>query len=300
MKNEMIVPNFIELRKEFFEYIDVSKKTLDTYTISLRQFFYYMQENSISMPTRNDIINFRGQLIRENHSVATINTYLVAIRNFFKFLSYKGVYKNISENVKSLKDIDIHKRETLSLEQCQKLLNVAENLRQTIIVKLALICGLRINAIANIRINDFKFEEAQYRLYILGKGRATKQDYVIIPDKFMEEITEYINKYKINDYLFISTSKYNKGMPLKSSAIRKIVNAMFEKAGLKKDTIVFHSLRHTFATLSLESGMDIREVSQALHHSSIVITERYLHDMEMRNNNCSNSVFEKLTKVRDN
>lgn len=296
MKEMVKKTNLTEMRNEFLEYIDVSKKTLDTYTISLRQFFRYMQENDISEPTRTDIINFREQLISDGHSVSTINTYLVAIRNFFKFLSYKEVYKNISENIKSLKDTELHKRESLSLEQCQALLNSAKNLRETIIVKLGLVCGLRINAIANIRLCDFKFEEQQYRLYILNKGRKAKTDYVIVPNGFISELKEYIKEYNITDFLFISKSKYNNGTPLKHSAIRKIVNSMFERADLKKDTIVFHSLRHTFATLSLESGMDIREVSQAMLHSSIVVTERYLHDLDMRNNKCSNNVFDKLQK----
>lgn len=289
-----------KLREQYFEYIDVSLRTRETYNMALRQFFYYMQENNISNPTRKDIIDFKENLITNGHSVSTVNTYLVALRNFFEFLEYKDIYKNISKNIKNLKDTDIHKREALSSENCAKLIGVAKNLREQMLVKLALVCGLRINAIVNIRLEDIKYEEEQYRIYILGKGRTTKQDYVIVPNDLMKELLEYIKKYEINDYLFVSTSKRNYGAKLTTGSIRRIVNSMLVRANLKKDTIVFHSLRHSFATISLENGMDIREVSKALHHGSIVVTERYVHDMEMRNNKCSSNVFNAIKKASEN
>lgn len=47
---------------------------------------------------------------------------------------------------------------------------------------------------------------------------------------------------------------------------------------------VFHTLRHTFATNCIKSGMDIKTLSEILGHASVKITlERYVHpDMEMK------------------
>ena len=296
MKNELVTKglDLESLRKEYLEYIDVSKKTIETYDIALTQFFKYLIVRNIETPTRVDIINFR-ETLKAEHSVATVNSYLIAIRNFFKFLSYKEIYKNITDNVKGLKDTDIHKREALSLDLCKKLLNSAEDTREKVILMLAISCGLRVNEIANITLEDFKYQEEQYRLYVLGKGRSAKTDFVIIPNDLYELIQHYVKEYGITNDLFVSNSRHNKGERVTSFTIRRIINKGYERLGIKTKTIVAHSLRHSFATLSIESGQDIREVSQALRHRKVTTTETYLHDLEIKNNKCTNSMFNTLT-----
>lgn len=49
-----------------------------------------------------------------------------------------------------------------------------------------------------------------------------------------------------------------------------------ENAGI--ENINFHALRHTFATRAIESGMDIKSVSEILGHSTVKMTlEKYVH-----------------------
>lgn len=277
------------LKKEYLNYIDVKQKTIETYNISIRQFITFLKENGIENPTRENVIAFRESL-RANHSVSTVNTYLIALRNFFDFLEFKGIYPNITKRVKGLKDTDLHKRESLDIETCKKVLNTATNLREKAIFILTLSCGLRANEIVNIEINDIKFEENQYRLYVLGKGRDSKTDYVIVPNDVLNVLKEYAKEYHDSNYLFYSLSNNNYGGKVDTCTIRRIVNQMYERANIKSKTIVLHSLRHSFATISLENGEDIREVSKALRHKSTNVTEIYLHDLETKNNKCSNVV----------
>lgn len=277
------------LKEQYLEYIDVSNKTIETYDIAIGQFINYLYEKGIQKPTRKDVIEWRDYL-KENHSVATVNSYLIAVRNLFKYLQYIGIYKNITENIKGLKDTDIHKREALDVETCRKLIASAKNLKEKALFLLAVSCGLRANEIVNIELKDFKEEENQVRLYVLGKGRDSKLDYVIVPEEVINVIKEYIQEYSITNYLFVSNSNHNKGGQLNTRTIRRIINAMYERLGIKSDTIVLHSLRHTFATISLQNGMNIREVSQAMRHANIATTERYAHDLEIKNNKCSNTV----------
>ena len=127
-------------------------------------------------------------------------------------------------------------------------------------------------------------------LRVLGKGRDYKQDKVRISDNVLAMLKEYIKTYNITDYLFVSTSNNNKGGKLSPCSIRRTINKLYEKANIKTDKIVAHSLRHTFATLSIENGEDLREVSKAMRHKSVTVTERYLHDLEEKNNKCSSIV----------
>lgn len=290
--------DILSLKEEYLSYIDVSDNSVNTYNVGIKAFAEYLKEKDVKRPTRADVINFR-EYLKEEHTIPTINSYLIAVRNFFRFLEYNGIYKNIAENVKGLRDTELHKRNALTLEQCNLLIENAKDDREKIIILLALTCGLRINEITNVRIEDFKQENGNIVLYVLGKGKTDKVDYVIVDKDIFEMIKDYVRKYEISDYLFVSNSNNHKGEKMHSGSIRAIVNSMYERAGLKTDKVVFHSLRHSFATIALENGQDIREVSKALRHSNLGVTERYAHDIQAKNNKCSSVVTNCVLKSKD-
>jgi len=70
-------------------------------------------------------------------------------------------------------------------------------------------------------------------------------------------------------YFFISGEATTKGAV---STIDKMYRQVFQKAGIDGTS---HMFRHTFSVELLKAGVDIRKVSRALGHSSVVITERY-------------------------
>lgn len=280
-------------KEEFLKFIDVSKMTEQTYSSGVKQFMIYLNENGIKAPTREDIIAFRDEL-KEEHSVATINSYLSSISAFFKYLDYKGIYQDITINVKHLKDTNLHKRKFLTINDCKYILENCKDLREKTIFMLTLNCGLRANEVVNIRLKDFKEINGKVCLYVLGKGRDYKQDYVIVENNVYEIIKKYIETYNIVDYLFVSSSNHNNNGKLTTRSLRRIVNNMYERLGIKEEQLTFHSIRHSFATISIQNGADIREVSQAMRHSSINTTQRYLHDLEMINNNCGSIVSSKV------
>ena len=120
--------NLIDWEAKFLEYIDVADRTVETYETGIRQFLLFMENRGTKSPTRDDIIAFRDEL-KDRLTVSTVNSYLTSIRAFFKFLRYNGVYADITENVKSLKDNDLHKRDALSSEQCKDIIGETESLR---------------------------------------------------------------------------------------------------------------------------------------------------------------------------
>ena len=285
-KNEIQINDYMN---KFLEYIDVSTNTVKTYGVGLKMFSNYLKEKNIKNPCREDIIEFREN-IKKMYQPTTVNSYLIAIRNFYNWLEYEGITKDITKKIKSINIGNEHKRESLSIEQCKNILSKAKNIREKVIFSLAVTCGIRANELVNIRLEDFKNKQGTTCLYLLGKARDYKEDYVIISDDMLEMIKEYIEQYKIKDYLFTSTSNNNTNGKLTTKTIRLIVKEMFRRAGIEGKEYSCHSCRHTFATLSIQNGTDIREVSQALRHKSISTTQIYLHDLEKINNKCSNKV----------
>lgn len=285
-ENTIVLKNYVS---DFLNYIDVADNSVNTYKVGLKHFVEYLREKDIKNPTREDIIKYREHLMN-NMKPTTANSYMIAVRNLYGYLEYQGITKNITKNIKGINVGTEHKREALTQEQCKLVLNSAKDIREKVMFLLATTCGIRANELVNIRLEDFKVKQGKICLYLLGKARDYKQDFVIVSYDVFELIKEYIKLYHITDYLFTSTSNHNAGGKVTTKTIRLIMKNMFKRIGLNGDEYSCHSCRHTFATLSIQNGEDIREVSQALRHKSIQTTMIYLHDMERINNKCADSV----------
>ena len=61
--------------------------------------------------------------------------------------------------------------------------------------------------------------------------------------------------------------------------MNRIAEALGLNSGVTdpRNRVVWHTLRHTFATRMLESGVDIYTLKELLGHSSVAVTEGYLH-----------------------
>lgn len=280
-----------ELMKKYLDYIDVSKETQKEYSTGLKMFFSYCINNNIKNIQRKDIIDYRNYLQQQGKSANTINLYLVSIKNFFKWLDYEGLYKDISKNIKALPVETTHVRESLNIEQVKELLNYCYTDKEKLIISLAITTGIRCNEMCNIRIQDFVEKNGVTCLYVLGKARqGMRTDFVVIDNNILKQIKEYIINNNITEYLFTSNSNNSKGNPLSTRSMRDIVNNIYERAGIKNPNLVFHSLRHSFSTIAIQNGSDVREVSQQLRHKGINTTLRYLHDLDATQNSCSNNV----------
>lgn len=66
------------------------------------------------------------------------------------------------------------------------------------------------------------------------------------------------------------------GAPMKPQSIRTQLRRFAREAGIAR-RVTPHMLRHTAATLLIETGVDIRFVQRLLGHSSIATTEIYTH-----------------------
>ncbi len=107
----------------------------------------------------------------------------------------------------------------------------------------------------------------------LGAAKGKKDRYTLLSEKVMKELLEYLKVYKPAKYLFEGERA---GKPLSIRSIQHVFERAIEKVGIKKHVTV-HSLRHSFATHLLESGVDLRYIQELLGHSSSKTTEIYTH-----------------------
>lgn len=283
--NQLKVTDYVE---QFLNFIDVSKKTRDTYKIALKQFCGYLLDKGISTPTRDEIIEYR-EFLKENHKPTTINSYLIAIRNLYSYLEYEGITKDITKNIKGIKLEQKHLKRGLSKEEISKVLDVCKDNRERLMVKMMINLGLRCNELVNIQLEDFYDDKGVIMLKVLGKARnGLKQDSIKVDNRLFDMISDYVREYSITNYLFTSTSNNNKNGKLTTKTIRLTITNLFKKADLDMNRISPHSFRHSTCELLLENGVDIREVSEFLRHKSLSTTLIYSKEINQRNSQTSN------------
>lgn len=149
------------------------------------------------------------------------------------------------------------------------LLSASGNTRDLAIIAFLIYTGVRVSELVNIKAEDINLIEKVVRI----KGKGDKERFVPLTNELAMIVTKYVSeKKKDSDSLFLS--KYKKKLtPL---SIQLIVKKYALKAMLKKH-VTPHKLRHTFATLALETGVSPITISELLGHSSLNTTMKYTH-----------------------
>jgi site-specific recombinase XerD len=113
---------------------------------------------------------------------------------------------------------------------------------------------------------------------LVRHGKGDKDRLVPLATAAADAIAAYqLARTDDDEALFLS----RRGTRISIRALREVVYRLAGDAQLAKH-ISPHKLRHTFATLLLEKGADLREVQDLLGHSSVQTTEIYTHTTARR------------------
>ena len=124
---------------------------------------------------------------------------------------------------------------------------------------------------------------AQAVLYVQGKGREQKDDFVVLTDSAVRPIYAYLSMRKERDReapLFASLSNKTMGQRLKTRSLREIVKRAMRLAGFDDDRLTTHSLRHTAVTLALLGGASLQQAQSMARHTNINTTLVYSHNLD--------------------
>ena len=268
-------------------YIDVSKLTENSYKVGIKKFILFLNGNN--KPTRQDILNYKEELIK-NYKPTTVNARLIAIKQLFKWLQYKQIYPNITENIKQVEVGEIDKNYP-TLEEIKYILSKIENDYDKALFSLLVTTGLRLNEARQADIEDIKELHGQTVLYVLGKCRTGKEEYVKISNSLLELLKKVINGRK-SGAIFLSTSNNNKGNRPTTKALYNRIKRIYQNAGIKKEKFTCHALRGSFSAIAMENGANIYEISKVLRHKNIHTTECYLKALDRAKNKTEYKVSE--------
>jgi len=140
-------------------------------------------------------------------------------------------------------------------------------------VSLMVSTGIRVGELCRLAIEDVSPDGASARIH--GKGSRDRVVYVsdgTLRDDLRRLVEQRQRTGATHGALFLN----RQGAPMKPQTIRPRLRRYARQIGLAR-RITPHMLRHTAATLLIETGIDIRFVQRLLGHSSIATTEIYTH-----------------------
>lgn len=282
----------------FISYLDASPKTIETYKKAIRQFFKYLAINGIRQPQREDVIAFRDDLKASGLKPTTVQNYITATRIFFKWTEQEGLYPNIAEHVKGAKLDKNHKKDYLTSRQAKEVLasietDTEEGLRNYAILSLMVTGGLRTIEVSRADVGDLRTVGENTVLYIQGKGREEKTEYIKISAPVEKSIRTYLKargNVEEGQPLFTSTSNNSRGKRISTRTVSGIVKTALKNAGYDSARLTAHSLRHTAITLALLAGREITEVQQFARHANLNTTMIYNHALDQAKNGCSDAI----------
>lgn len=281
---------------DFKRNLDASKNTKETYIKGVKVFLEWCENNNISEVTHAILIQYKEDLM-ETKKASTISMYMTALKKLYKYLETKGI-KNIASDLKGAKQKRNYSKDPLTLDQAKDLLNsidrtTNEGKRNYALIHLLLTTGLRTIEIERANIEDIRNVANNSVLYVMGKGRDTKDEYVKLTYETLKAINEYLATRTIKsdkEPLFTSLSDRTNGKRLKTRSIRDIIKKAYLKIGINSDKITTHSLRHTAITLSLLGGTPLQEVQQMARHSNINTTMIYAHNLKRIESNAEQNI----------
>ena len=151
------------------------------------------------------------------------------------------------------------------------IVNEETNLKHKCWLLLGFCCGLRVNEIANLKVENLNSKDHKL---LVEKGKGNKERYTILPDIVIKFLRLYCKEKNIKSgYLFPGT---NGKSIINSKTIINYFSVIKDIYGLN-DRISFHSLRHSFATYYLINGGSLLTLQSMLGHTNLNTTTIYLH-----------------------
>lgn len=256
-----------------------SEATITFYTTFLGNFVEWVtrQLTNVEELTIKQYKDYVIYLSRTDLKPSSVNCNLRAVKAFYNYLIDDDVIADCSRKLKLIKqtkqeiiplsDDEIHK-----LLSCFDTSNTLE-LRNKCITLLMLDCGLRRAEVGRLRVVDVDF--AQSSLLVNGKG--DKQRLVPMGDTTRSALMDYSAlvsakraKSELSPFFL---DRFGGGID--DNVIKMLFQDLKTRTGINR--LHPHLLRHTFATLYLVDGGDLEVLRCILGHSSISITQIYLH-----------------------
>lgn len=254
----------VNLIKEFGRRLadeEKAKATLEKYLRDIAAFLTWIADRELN----KELVLLYKQHLIENYAPTSMNSMLSSINSFF---SYNKWYELKVRTLKIQKQIFARKDKELTKDEYMRLLSAAShshNRQLYLLMQTICATGIRVSELRAVTAEAVKAKRAE--INCKGKMRV-----VILPDMLCKMLLKYIKDEKITrGPVFVSKN----GKPLDRSNIWRMMKNLCEAAGVSKDKVFPHALRHLFARTYYSMEKDIVRLADILGHSSVNTTRLY-------------------------
>ena len=272
----------------------LSERTVEAYSFDLKHFqgflkAEYPEVTDVAGITKGVLTSYISEL-NKSYAVKTVKRKIATLRGFLLYLEEEGVIE-LSPFYKihiKIKEPYVMP-EVMTLREIKKLFMVAYtcpieakngsvsqefvHYRDIAVLEMLFATGIRVHELCNLTFSDIDTKKSVIKIF--GKGQKERRIYIGNPEVLaaLNNYLHYVKAMKFkSEYIFLN----RRGIKLSPQAVRNLVTKYTQMAKIKKN-ITPHVFRHSFATLLLEEGVDVKYIQEYLGHSSISTTQIYLH-----------------------
>ena len=258
-----------EYHRSFCDYLSlirVSEKTKEAYLRSVTNLAAYYNLSAADL-TNNQIQDYLLYSIQEKELAwSSCNVLFCGLKKYFKdYLGRSDSEFSIPPRPRS-KQLPM----LLSKEEVLEVLRAPANLKHRALLTTVYGSGLRVSEVVKLRPEHIESSRMMIRVE-QGKGR--KDRYTVLSQKCLDLLREYWRAQRPKEWLFFGQDKKR---PMSIGTAQRIYYQAKAKTKINKGRGI-HTLRHCFATHSLDAGTELYVIKRWMGHTSIKTTFKYIH-----------------------
>lgn len=248
----------------------LSKETIDNYKLHLVRFSTFIKKKTQDI-TSMDIRVFLATLEKvKKLKSTTLATEVSILKSFFSWLENEEyIDKSPMRKIKTPKT-EKRLRKALNTEELEILRDACETPRQRALLEFLFSTGCRLSETVNINLSDINWVEKS--LKVIGKGNKERK--VFFSDKAKIYLRKYLKSRGDISCTALFTTERKPYHRLGNRGVEKEIKKIAMQADFDK-SVYPHLLRHTMATLGLQSGASLTTIQTLLGHSDPATTEIY-------------------------
>lgn len=246
----------------------LSPNTLRDYRHELNKFAEKVKKRAEDIKPA-DIRLFLGEYT--DLKMSSLSRKLSVLKSFFSWLAFEElILRDPTTKLKQPKMVK-RKPKALTIEELELMRESCQTIRQRAFLEVLYATGCRLSEIHYLNIKDINFQSMSCN--VTGKGN--KERTVYFSFKALFHLKKYLkSRIDASEALFVT--QRNPSRRLGKRAMQREIDKIANVAGLEKK-ISPHTMRHTFATLTLNNGAELVAVQNMLGHSNPATTQIYAH-----------------------
>lgn len=260
----------------------LSQNTVEAYRRDLIGFATWLSPFEIDLvaATRNDILRYQSERMRDGRKVRSEARLLSSLRRFYRYLCREDIRDTDPTALIESPRLGKPLPSSLTEDEVESLLaqpdiDLALGLRDRTMLEVLYATGLRVSELVGLTFEQLNMRQGLIRC--IGKGN--KERLIPLGEVSLDWLQHYLLESRpallngrVTDDLFPT----NRGKAMTRQAFWYLIKRYAKQTNIDKD-LSPHTLRHAFATHLLNHGADLRVVQLLLGHSDLSTTQIYTH-----------------------